>query len=581
MSEIIGSIAGNIALLIALTYLYGQVTNRQHTWHATIHHITTGLLFGLFAVINMLNPLTVAPGIILDDRVALIFVATLLAGWVGGAVAVIPVALYRILLGGAGMAAGVATLITPLIFGAIYYRARRGDVSRYRETVPLILSVTVLNVLLTYLLIPGISADFLFRNIFLPLLGLHLISVPLILWVILRSQQYRTLQQQVHHSEQRFRAIFDQSHQFIGLLKRDGTIIEVNRAVLQLASLPIDQIAGKPVDELPLERMTTTSWELLHNAIRQASNGEFVRFNMELEPHEDQQIVLDFSVTPIRGDTGKVVLLIAEGRDITDTLLAEQRRLELEIANKRNQLMRDFITNTSHHMRTPITIVRSTLDLCRMKAEHYSKKASKADSLEEMRQIFDDQMADMQRRIDTVDSAVGTLKTTINDMLEISRLDATETLTISRFNLTELVNSTAARYTADAQTRDIRLNINLPPTPITISGSPTHLQQMFENIIDNALHYTPPGGTVSVGLTPQPQSVTVEIADTGVGIPTHQQPHIFEEFYRTDEGMRMNETGVGLGLAYARRVARRHRGSIEVSGSHEEGTCFRIKLPTI
>ncbi|MEL6150942.1 MAG: HAMP domain-containing sensor histidine kinase, partial [Chloroflexota bacterium] len=259
----------------------------------------------------------------------------------------------------------------------------------------------------------------------------------------------------------------------------------------------------------------------------------------------------------------------------------EQRRLELEIANKRNQLMRDFITNTSHHMRTPITIVRSTLDLCRMKAEHYSKKASKADSLEEMRQIFDDQMADMQRRIDTVDSAVGTLKTTINDMLEISRLDATETLTISRFNLTELVNSTAARYTADAQTRDIRLNINLPPTPITISGSPTHLQQMFENIIDNALHYTPPGGTVSVGLTPQPQSVTVEIADTGVGIPTHQQPHIFEEFYRTDEGMRMNETGVGLGLAYARRVARRHRGSIEVSGSHEEGTCFRIKLPTI
>ncbi len=111
----------------------------------------------------------------------------------------------------------------------------------------------------------------------------------------------------------------------------------------------------------------------------------------------------------------------------------------------------------------------------------------------------------------------------------------------------------------------------------TIEGDPDRLKQLLLNLIDNALKYTPPGGTVSLSLYRDQEWVRVTIEDTGVGIPPDVLPHIFDRFYRAQ---REGRKGVGLGLSIARWIAEAHGGRLSVESEVGQGTTFTLWLPT-
>ena len=132
------------------------------------------------------------------------------------------------------------------------------------------------------------------------------------------EQQVRAESEKRQESEQKFRAIFDQTYQFIGLLQPDGTLIEANQTFLDFGGLTLADVVGKPFWETYWWTISTATQERLQKAIAQAAQGEFVRYEVEVLGAGGQVATIDFSLKPVKDKTGQVVMLIPEGRDITE-----------------------------------------------------------------------------------------------------------------------------------------------------------------------------------------------------------------------------------------------------------------------
>jgi signal transduction histidine kinase len=130
----------------------------------------------------------------------------------------------------------------------------------------------------------------------------------------------------------------------------------------------------------------------------------------------------------------------------------------------------------------------------------------------------------------------------------------------------------------DGGVHEIRL-ANLSPSPLL--GDRTRLDQLVSNLIENALHYTPAGGRVEIGLARQEHEVVLRVSDTGVGIEEQHLPRIFERFYRVDKARSRNSGGTGLGLAIVKSVAEAHGGHVAVSSAPGQGTTFTVWLPMV
>ena len=146
----------------------------------------------------------------------------------------------------------------------------------------------------------------------------------------------RQAEEALRKSERKFRAIFDQTFQFIWLLQPDGKVIEVNQTALDFGGLVLDDIIGQPFWQVSWWQNSTETQEHLKTAIAQAAQGEFVRYELDMLGASNRVVTIDFSLKPVKDEAGKVVLLIPEGRDITIRKLAEQ---ELQRQNQRSQLL--------------------------------------------------------------------------------------------------------------------------------------------------------------------------------------------------------------------------------------------------
>jgi two-component system, OmpR family, manganese sensing sensor histidine kinase len=121
------------------------------------------------------------------------------------------------------------------------------------------------------------------------------------------------------------------------------------------------------------------------------------------------------------------------------------------------------------------------------------------------------------------------------------------------------------------------LTTDFPTEAVKLSVEPDLLRQAIVNLLQNAVKYTPPGGTVELRLIRGSQTVKIEVEDNGTGIPAKDLPYIFEQFYRSDTHRK--QSGFGLGLAIAQQVAQAHKGKIIVKSIYGKGSCFQIELP--
>lgn len=249
---------------------------------------------------------------------------------------------------------------------------------------------------------------------------------------------------------------------------------------------------------------------------------------------------------PIIGtnDVWKGILLVFH--DITELKNLEQTR-------------KDFVANVSHELKTPITSIKGFTETLLDGAKEDPK------SLEAFLNII---FVESER-----------LQTLIEDLLELSKIEQHRfNLEIKSFDLTSIISEVIRMLDFKAVDKGITLEFNVDLQSLTIEGDPFRLKQVFINVINNAIMYTPNGGKITVSIEEKGDLILVKVADTGIGIEKQEIPRIFERFYRVDKARSRNSGGTGLGLAIVKHLIEAHKGTISVVSELGKGSIFTISL---
>jgi signal transduction histidine kinase len=245
---------------------------------------------------------------------------------------------------------------------------------------------------------------------------------------------------------------------------------------------------------------------------------------------------------------------------------AESARRALSEQNKRlrelDRLKDEFLSLVSHELRTPLTSIRGYLDL-----------------------VLDGEAGEInqeQRRfLEAVERNSGRLLRLVGDLLFVAQADAGRlSLERAKVDLAELAAHCVEGAAPAATEKSVSLVLLAEPVP-SLVGDRGRLAQVLDNLVSNALKFTPEGGTVQVRTMAEDDYVALEVEDTGIGIPQADQSRLFERFYRTSVAEDQAIPGTGLGLAIVKAIVEAHSGQITISSREGVGTTFRVELPLV
>jgi signal transduction histidine kinase len=241
---------------------------------------------------------------------------------------------------------------------------------------------------------------------------------------------------------------------------------------------------------------------------------------------------------------------------MADRLAGTLRMLEAD-----RDRLREFVADVSHELRTPIAALRMYTELL---SEGDVDEATRAEFLERSTQ------------------QIGRLEWLSTNLLDLSRIDAgIFPLDMREGDLRDPVQATVQALSEVAVGRGVALDSEVPGEAVELRFDRERIIQLLTNLVGNALKFTPRGGAVSVTVHETGASVTIQVGDTGPGIPAEELPHVFERFYRGTNTGEARASGSGLGLAIVRSIVEMHGGEIEVASVIGEGTEFRITLPRV
>jgi signal transduction histidine kinase len=225
----------------------------------------------------------------------------------------------------------------------------------------------------------------------------------------------------------------------------------------------------------------------------------------------------------------------------------------------------DFLATVNHELRTPLTSITAYLDMIREGAGGPVPEG-------------------IERMVEVISRNSDRLRRLIEDMLTVSKQDGTGTLNLKRVDIGQVLQIVVATLRPLADTRDVAINFEESVEDIKINADEAQLEQVFTNIVANAIKFTPDGGRIDITSEPSAAedgrpAVLVRVADTGVGIPTQEIPQVFTRFYRASNASSAAVPGSGLGLAIAHDIVRRHTGKLGLESQLGKGTTLSVQLP--
>ena len=344
------------------------------------------------------------------------------------------------------------------------------------------------------------------------------------------------------------------------LLDRDGRITWANDTFTRTTGFSIEEAMGKSPGELlnaPETDMVTV--EALHDA---TARGIPFRCEIQNRTKAGDLIWVETNQVPVIDENGDVEMVVAIERDITEAKTHEQELLVARIAAEEGARAKaEFLATMSHEIRTPMNGVIGMADLL-------------ADS---------GLTHDQQLYADTIRHSAQALLTIINDVLDLSRLDARKmTLSPVDFELSTCVREPVRLLRPQARDKGLSLIVEFTGNgPDRLHGDDSRLRQVLINLIGNAIKFTE-SGHVAVRVHNQKtgcgSEITIEVEDTGIGIPTDKLTHIFERFAQADASTTRQYGGTGLGLTISRMLVETMGGTISVTSEVGRGSIFTVAL---
>jgi two-component system phosphate regulon sensor histidine kinase PhoR len=314
----------------------------------------------------------------------------------------------------------------------------------------------------------------------------------------------------------------------------------------------LNEAAGKLLGASPKMSMDKPIWqvtrvwevsEILGDALRDETD---IQRNLQVVTQTKEQLI-EMHASSLHDGQGNLVGAVVVLHDVT-----ELHRLEM--------IRREFVANASHELKTPITAIRGLVETLIDDKELASLK----------RERFLGKIKDQSMRLSSI----------VTDLLTLSRLESERSkLEGVPFDLREIVVVSVKPFVSIGEERGIEVETEVPDTPIEIMGDEEALCQVVSNLLDNALKYTPKGGSVWVSLERKGDNGVIEVKDAGIGIEPKNQDRIFERFYRVDKARSRKLGGTGLGLSIVKHIAIAHGGYVTVDSISGMGSTFRVFLP--
>lgn len=323
---------------------------------------------------------------------------------------------------------------------------------------------------------------------------------------------------------------------------RRGRVIMINEMALSLLNLKQEESIGESVLKLLDIEESYTLRSLLENT-------EEMLLERSSDVSHMNRLILRVDFSMIRRESGFISGLVAVLHDVTEQEKTEQER-------------RDFVSNVSHELRTPLTSMRSYIEALHDGAW---KDGEIAPHFLEVTLEETDRMIRM-----------------INDLLSLSKLDSGNAqLQLEFVNFNNLVNFVLDRFDmmVNNTEKSYKIQREFTKRDLWLEIDTDRIIQVIDNIMNNAIKYSPDGGTVTVRLIETHNHVILSVSDQGMGIPRKDLAKIFDRFYRVDKARARQQGGTGLGLAISRDVLKAHGGSIWAESRENYGSTFFISLP--
>ena len=352
----------------------------------------------------------------------------------------------------------------------------------------------------------------------------------------------------------RLAAIVESSDDAIASKDLNGIVQTWNPAAERLFGYTADEIIGKPIATIIPDDLLPEEAEVL----RRIRTGKSVDHFETLRRHKSGRLIqISLTVSPILGPGGEVIGASKIARDIS-----EQRRLA-RAAEEANRVKDEFLAMLSHELRTPLNAVLGYTRMLR--SGHMSEDKQ-------------------ERAIDTIERNANILSQLVSDVLDVSAIVTGKVqLKASACDLTQIVEAAADVVRPSAEAKELTLRVQVPERPVTVHGDSDRLQQVFWNLLVNAVKFTPTGGRIDMRLDEGPgRHARLMVSDTGCGIRPESLPHIFQRFWQGEHRADGTSSGLGLGLSLARHFTELHGGTISVSSEGEgHGTTFTVMLPLL
>lgn len=351
---------------------------------------------------------------------------------------------------------------------------------------------------------------------------------PLLERIVTQQRKLEKEMRRYKNKKQELKAVTNNMDEGLLFLDNSGEIVSINKSAVRFFASEKQELIGKNLLTLSLGKEI----EKLFAKIDTAGKGSL------LLSRGSSYYQLNGSKI---GDKGMVLLIM----DVTEKTASEKLR-------------REFSANVSHELKTPL---QSVLGYSEIMLNGLVKEDDRPRFL---RKIYDEAKNLLQL---------------IDDIIKLSRLEEQQQDMLEKFNLRKVLEQAVQRMADKASKNEITVNLECGAAEYLMQGIPSMLEEVFANLLDNAIKYNRPGGSVTMKVIEKENKWVISVADTGIGIAPEEKDRIFERFYRIDKSRHKAVEGTGLGLSIVKHGIIFHKGTIKVLSAQGKGTEFVIKLP--